>query len=72
MFIWHTDVEEDLRVNSYWITCEFNPDRLPDHVDWEEFQKVFKVALGKISPKSTLSFKTGEYCNVFRTVAQRT
>lgn len=61
MHTWHEGVEEDLSKNSYRITCEFNPDSLPDHLDWKEFQKVFKDALGEISPKSTLSFKTGEY-----------
>lgn len=61
MFTWHAGVEEDLSENGYRITCEFNPDRLPNHLDWDGFQKVFKDALAEISPKSTLSFKAGEY-----------
>jgi hypothetical protein len=61
MFDWHDEVEQNLSERSYQITCEFNPARLPDNLDREGFKKVFKEALAEISPKSTLSFKSGEY-----------
>lgn len=61
MLTWHAGEQQDLNENSYQITCEFNPERLPDHLGREGFQKVFREALAEISPNSTLSFKAGDY-----------
>lgn len=61
MFNWHAYVEQKLLENCYHITCEFNPDRLPGHLDWNGFQGVFKEAIAEISPKSTVSFNVGKH-----------